>query len=193
MRASAWSAFSCLVVHCACQPVAAQSPAGEVDRLRQEATTSRTKTEADQKLDQAEALLAKSQKSMDSLDYTFLQNEITQARGLACIAFWQRNRNDVRLRDEGRRLLLIALDKYDWLGKRSEDRAEAIEQKFNSSQLARNKLYKTVVGNISRANYKKAWTEYLLGMSADMLDERQRRLKSGLDGFISERFVELSV
>jgi tetratricopeptide (TPR) repeat protein len=173
------------VVLCACRPVSAQSPAGEVETLRQEAAASRTKTEADQKLDQAEALLAKSRKSMDSLDYTFLQNEITQARGLVCIAFWQRNRNDVRLRDEGRRLLLTALDKYDWLGKRSEDRAEAIEDKFSSSQLAKNKLYKTVVGNISRANYKKAWTEYLLGMSADRPDERQKRLKSGLDGFIS--------
>ncbi|MHC4565924.1 MAG: hypothetical protein ACYTE3_09215, partial [Planctomycetota bacterium] len=79
MRASVRSALSCLVVLCACWPVSAQSPAGEVETLRQEAAASRTKTEADQKLDQAEALLAKSRKSMDSLDYTFLQNEITQA------------------------------------------------------------------------------------------------------------------
>jgi len=185
MRASVWSAILCLAVLSAYQPALAESLTGEVDRLRLEATASRTKTEADEKLDQAEVLLAKSRRSMDSLEYAFLQNEITQARGLVCIAFWQLDRSDIRLRDEGRRLLLIALDKYDWLGKRCEDRAEAIEERFNSSQLAKSKSYKTIVGNISRANYKKAWSEYLLGMSADGLDERQRRLKNGLDGFIS--------
>ena len=185
MRVSAWSALSCLVALCACRSVLAQSPTAEVDRLRQEAAASRTKSEADQKFDQAEVLLANSRRSMDSLDHGFLQNEITQARGLVCIAFWQRNRSDIRLRDEGRRLLLIALDKYDWLGKQCEDRAEAIEQKFSGSKLERDKYYKTIVGNISRANYKKAWTQYLLGMSADRSDERHERLKNGLDGFIS--------
>jgi len=161
MRVPTWSALSCLVALCACRSVLAQSPTAEVDRLRQEAAASRTKSEADQKLDQAEVLVANSRRSMDSLDHGFLQNEITQARGLVCIAFWQRNRSDIRLRDEGRRLLLIALDKYDWLGKQCEDRAEAIEQKFSGSKLERDKYYKTIVGNISRANYKKAWTQYL--------------------------------
>ncbi len=185
MRTSAWPAILCLVVLAPYEPAFAQSPTGEIERLRQEATASRTKSEADQKLDQAEALLRNSQKSMSSIERAFIQNEITQARGLVCIAFWQRNRGDIRLRNEGHRLLLIALDEYDRLGKQCDDRAEAIERKFNRSQLDRDKSYKTLVGNISRANYKKAWTEYMLGISADRLDERRKRLKSGLDGFIS--------
>jgi hypothetical protein len=145
---------------------------------------SRTKSEADQKLDQAEDLLKKLQRSMSNLDYAFAQNQITQTRGLVCIAFWQRNRSDVHLRDQGQRWLLTALEKYDWLAKRCEDDAEAMEQRLNESQLDRSESYKTTVGNISRANYKKAWTQYLLGLSADTPEQRQVRLKSALDGFI---------
>ena len=126
MKASVCSWILSLAVLCGYQAVRADSPIEEVNKLRRQAVVSRTKSEADQKLDQAEDLLKKLQRSMSSLDYAFAQNQITQTRGLVCIAFWQRNRSDVHLRDQGQQWLLTALDKYDWLAKECEDAAEAI-------------------------------------------------------------------
>jgi tetratricopeptide (TPR) repeat protein len=185
MSVTKYKSLVCLAVLYGSQLALAESPTDKVYTLRQAAIASQTKSDADQMLNRAEDVLKNSRRSMGRLDRDFLQNDITQTRGLVCLSFWQRDRSNSHLRDEGQRLLLMALNRYALLAQRCQDEVDAMEQKSNASPISQNTSYQTTVGNISRANYKTAWTEYLLGLSTDRSDERQRRLTNGLDGFMS--------
>jgi hypothetical protein len=188
VRNSLWPKIVCivwlvaLIVH---KPVLAESVAGEILKLCNEAVASGDMVTASEKLDQAEDLLEKSSGKLDKLEYDFQYNEIMQKRGLVCISLWQSNHKDPTLREKGRRWLLKVIDNYDRLAKKCEEDADSIEKRLSGPTLNRNQRYKTVVGNISRANYKSAWTRYLLGISSENPDEREAHLKKALSKFLN--------
>ena len=171
-----------LVVHLAGGPVWAESVQEKIQRLCAEAAAAPTKTMADSKLDQAQTEFEASQSMIGSLEHGFLQNEIKHTRGFVCITFWQRNRENTAWRDEGRRWLSPLVDAYDRLAARGEDEADAIANAVgqDESKLAKHAGYRTAEGSIWRANYKKAWTEYLLGIAAAEPNAREARLSDGL-------------
>ena len=174
-----------LAVLMAHTPIVAEPVVEQIFKLQKEAIACPNKESAFDKLDQAEGLLRRSRGAFDRLEYDFQDSEMARTRALVCIALWQRNRKDTRLRDEGRGWLTKVLDNYERLAQHYENEADAIEQKLGVSELERHKRYKTVVGNISRANYKKAWTEYVLGISTDKPDDREGHLNRALDKFLS--------
>lgn len=187
MRISVWAStfrIGCLTVLLALEPAAAESVQEKVQRLCKQAGASPTQSLADQILDQAETELGSFRSTMTSLEYGFQHNEIKRTRGLVCITLWQRNEANTALRDEGRRWLEEALAGYDGLAEQGEEKADAIEQAVDITALAQHSAYKAAIGDISRANYKKAWTEYLLGIATDDPDERETRFISAYEGFL---------
>ena len=171
-----------VIVH---KPVLAESVEGEILKLCNEAVASGDVVTASEKMDQAEDLLEKSRGKLDKLEYDFQYNEIMQKRGLVFISLWKSNHKDSTLRKKGRQWLLKVIDNYDRLAKKCEEEADTIEERLSGPKLHGNQRYKTVVGNISRANYKGAWTRYLLGVSSENPDEREARLNEALNKFLN--------
>ena len=157
-----------------------------IERLLSEVRSAGTLAEAEQRLRRAEKLLEIRGAKIDSTTRRFLQADIRRARGRWAAMAWRRRPtgNDA-LRETARKELGAAIGEYTGLVQLCEDRLDAMESRLGPGDPSRNRSWRTLRGQISRANYCEAWSHYNLGLIAADEARRKGRFDQAVERFSS--------
>ena len=152
-----------------------------VTGLLTEADAAATPANAETKLTQAEAILNDPKTRLPITSRFFLRAELYQTRGRVYARAWKTDRRSAVFRQKAYRASLRALDEYDRLTRALEDDLNRIEKKLNYKDPTKNADWRRVGGELSRANYREAWTLYNLGVVALTPNEQKTYLHRALD------------
>ena len=176
-RAMVWTAV--LLTACASACVAA-TPRQRVEQLLAAADADAKVADAEAKLTEAEKIVNDRGSRFDASTQLFLRAEVYQTRGRVYAKAWKAQPAHAALRNRAFRASLLALDEYVKLADSLEDRLARLEDRI-TGELARNRNWKQVAGELSRTNYQQAWTLYNIGVIALTPDEQKTYLRRALD------------
>ena len=158
------------------------SPADAVNQLLDQARAAASVADADLKLNTADGILNNA--GIDPTERSFLAAEIPLLRGQVRIVAWQNDRTQTRYRDDARKPILLAIDRYDALLKEHQARMDEIDGKLSVGEEPKgNKLWEFSSAAVSRATFWKAWGEYFLSLCPANQAERTEHLNGAKDGF----------
>jgi tetratricopeptide (TPR) repeat protein len=142
----------------------------------------RTVEQIDAIIEQAKKHLDANRAGSSEVTRGFIQGDIQQARGRACVNLWLRDKTDESTRRTARESLLSSIGTYGRYADQADEDADKLAKGLRGS-VQRSSRWRNFAGYGSRANYSRAWSHHALGLLENPGQDKDDQLAQAMDFF----------
>lgn len=159
----------------------------EIGQTLSSLSDAQTVEQVDAIIDQAKAHLDANRAGSSEVTRGFVQGDIQQARGRACVNLWLSDKTDETIRQTARQSLIQSIETYTQFSEQADEDADRLAEGLRGSA-QRSSRWQNFAGYASRANYSRAWSYYALGLLEDPGNDKKTNLDQAIEYF--EPFID---